>query len=134
MRPVFLIACSGRKLEHAAPARELYQGQAFKFALKAAERTGAEAFILSALHGVVRLDQVLEPYNCTLADMDAAGRASWAYWTHEALKLLIEPGQRVVVLAGANYAAACGGFNAEFPLKGLGIGQQLKALKHFEEV
>ena len=131
MRPIYLIACSGKKLDRAAPARDLYQGQAFKFSLAAAERVGADAVILSALHGLVELDQVLEPYNCTLADMDKAGRAQWAYWTNKALQNRIAPSQRVVVLAGSNYAAACGGFNAELPLRGQGIGQQLKTLKHF---
>ena len=36
----------------------------------------------------------------------------------------------MIVLAGANYAAACARLpRAEYPLAGLGIGQQLAALK-----
>jgi hypothetical protein len=37
------------------------------------------------------------------------------------------------VLAGANYAAACINLDAAYPLAGLGIGQQLAALKNYNK-
>lgn len=125
-RPLYLIACSATKLDHAAPARELYTGQAFRFAMAAA--ADGEVFILSALHGLVHPSQVIEPYNVTLSELPAAERAAWCARVAEQL----EPyaGRRVIVLAGANYAAACAQLpRAEYPLAGLGIGQQLAALK-----
>ena len=42
MKPLYLIACSNKKLDRPAQASELYQGQAFKFAMRVAERAGAE--------------------------------------------------------------------------------------------
>lgn len=129
-RPLYLIACSAAKLEHAAPARELYTGQAFRFAMAAA--ADGDALILSALHGLVEPSQTLEPYNVTLSELPAAERAAWAARVAEQL----EPyaGRRVIVLAGANYAAACAQLpRAEYPLAGLGIGQQLAKLKSMGE-
>jgi len=70
-RPLYLIACSGSKLETHAKARDLYTGQAFRFAMTAAERAGADVLILSALHGVVDPEAWLTPYNVTLSDMSA---------------------------------------------------------------
>ena len=69
-RPLYLIACSATKLDHAAPARELYTGQAFRFAMAAA--ADGDALILSALHGLVHPSQVIEPYNVTLSELPAA--------------------------------------------------------------
>jgi len=46
MKPLYLIACSNAKLGHLAPAAQLYQGQAFKLAMAAAERAGAKVIIL----------------------------------------------------------------------------------------
>lgn len=73
-----VVPCGAAKLDLAAPARVLYTGSAFQHALRAAEGEAAaterdlgvetEVLILSALHGLVRLDQVLEPYNVKMGD------------------------------------------------------------------
>jgi hypothetical protein len=128
-RPLYLIACSGSKLETHAKARDLYTGQAFRFAMTAAERAGADVLILSALHGAVDPDAWLTPYNVTLSNMSTTDRANWAART--AAELEPHRGRDIVVLAGQHYAAALEGFpNVSRPLAGLGIGQQLAALKH----
>jgi len=63
-----VVPCSGAKLDHAAPARELYTGTMTQHTLAAALHEVAQldqparVLILSALHGLVELDQVLEPY------------------------------------------------------------------------
>jgi len=65
--PVFIVPCGNEKLPRAAPARDLYTGSQFAYvfprAAAAARRTGGEVFILSALHGLVEPDRVIEPYN-----------------------------------------------------------------------
>ena len=130
--PLYLVACSGSKLETHAKARDLYTGQAFRFAMQAAERARADVLILSALHGVVDPDAWLTPYNVTLNDMTAAERATWA--TRTAAELEPHRHREIVVLAGQHYAAAVEGFpNVTRPLAGLGIGQQLAALKTLNE-
>ena len=70
--PVFIVPCGNAKLPHAAPARDLYTGAQFRYVFPladaAARRTGGEVFILSALHGLVEPDRVLEPYNKKMGD------------------------------------------------------------------
>lgn len=77
-RPLVVIPCGGSKRKHAAPARELYTGQQFTLALDAAQALaakmgGADVRVLSAEHGLVELDQVLEPYDHKLSRTDLAG-------------------------------------------------------------
>ena len=128
MKPLYLIACSGAKLDRAAPAAELYQGQAFRLAMQAAERAGADVVILSALHGAVSPTRQLQPYNRALTDMSTHQRRVWAAMTEQQLQQ--HKGRAITVLAGKHYAAAVESWpNVSRPLAGLGIGQQLAALK-----
>jgi cytoplasmic iron level regulating protein YaaA (DUF328/UPF0246 family) len=134
MKPLYLIACSNKKLDRPAQASELYQGQAFKFAMRVAERAGAEVIILSASYGILFPEEVIEPYNHALCNMTKAGRAKWARQTRDLLKTVNAYDREITVLAGALYASAVEGFpNVRLPLKGLGIGQQLQTLKHLGE-
>lgn len=78
MTTYFVVPCGAAKLGSAAPARLLYTGSAFRHALAAAEGEAAaterdmgvetEVLILSALHGLVRLDEVIEPYDVKMGD------------------------------------------------------------------
>lgn len=66
---IFIIPCSGPKLGHEAPAAELYTGTLFLSCLRAARaqlEDGDTIYVLSALHGLVTLDQMLAPYECTI--------------------------------------------------------------------
>jgi len=129
MKPLYLIACSAAKLDRNAPAAQLYQGQAFKLAMAAAERAGADVIILSALHGALFPDLTIDPYNLTLSAMTAQQRRQWAANVRHALSEY--NGREIVVLAGKHYAAAVDTFpNVSRPLAGQGIGQQLHTLKH----
>lgn len=128
MKPLYLIACSGAKLGRIAPAAELYTGQAFRLAMAAAERAGADVIILSALHGAVSPTRQLQPYNRALTDMSTHQRRAWAAMTEQQLQQ--HKGRAITVLAGKHYAAAVESWpNVSRPLAGLGIGQQLAALK-----
>ena len=63
-----VIACSKGKLDHPAKAVELYTGSLFRSALPAARSLVDDEHIriCSAKHGLVRLDEVLEPYDTWL--------------------------------------------------------------------
>jgi cytoplasmic iron level regulating protein YaaA (DUF328/UPF0246 family) len=65
MKRIVIIPCGGAKLTEPAPAAELYTGSMFKDTLRTAlTMTDPEnVLILSALHGLVTLDTVLEPYD-----------------------------------------------------------------------
>lgn len=74
MKRVLLIPCVGPKLEVRAAARDLYQGPLFSACLAYRDAIKPDGtHILSALHGLVDLDQQLDPYNVTLSKLDASG-------------------------------------------------------------
>ena len=128
MKPLYLIACSAAKLGHAAPAAQLYTGQAFRLAMAAAERAGADVISLSALHGAVSPTRELQPYDRALCDMNTQQRKVWAGMVAQQLQQ--HKDRSITVLAGKHYAAAVDDWpNVTRPLAGLGIGQQLAALK-----
>jgi hypothetical protein len=75
-----LVGCGKRKLRHAAPAQELYVGPLFRGRRAYVDRTCSRWFILSAKHGLVDPEQVLEPYDMTLDDASAEERRRWSRW------------------------------------------------------
>jgi hypothetical protein len=132
---IYFIACSATKLDRAAPACDLYQGQAFKAARKLAEKHSAEYWILSAKHGLIHPDTVTEPYNDYLGAMTKAQRTQWGAMVCEQIKAAGLTSRAAVILAGKHYAAPISHlFPAlDLPLAGLGIGQQLSKLKQFNQ-
>jgi hypothetical protein len=73
-----IIPCGGAKLDTAAPARDIYTGSMFRDALGTAlELVDAEhVLILSALHGLVTLDTVIEPYDLKMGRNGSISQAS----------------------------------------------------------
>ncbi len=73
--PAVVIPCCANKTAGAAPAEKLYDSDHFRFTLRAAqaraEVIGARVWVLSARHGLVPLDRVIEPYDVTFGDPDA---------------------------------------------------------------
>lgn len=125
---VALIGCGKAKLPHAARAEELYTGPLFRAALDFARRECSAAFVLSAAHGVVQLDQELEPYDRTMADLTPAERVAWGRRVGEQLDQLLPADAVVVALAGAPYLAPIDLPRDVYwtePLRGLGQGERL---------
>lgn len=131
---VILIACSGSKLDHPAPAKELYTGELFKKSKAYAEQTGRPYFILSACHGLVKPNQEIAPYNFTLKKQRQREREGWATRVASSIVWEVPAGSTITILAGNDYAEPLEsiltrqGFTINRPLKGLGIGQQQQKL------
>jgi len=127
--PVVIISCGALKLPHPAPAAELYVGQHFRAQLTAARALTPDArvFILSARYGLVRLADVIAPYDLTIGQ---PGAICAAHITEQARHMRLDHERRVIVLAPARYAALCRRTwpALETPLAGLGIGYQRAAL------
>ena len=81
-----LISCVGQKTAHPAPAKDLYRSDWFIKARKYAENKGARWAILSAEHGLLMPDQVVDPYEKTLNTMCIADREVWAEKTVRQIK------------------------------------------------
>jgi hypothetical protein len=78
-KEVIVIPCGGSKVDHAAKARDLYTGSAFRETLAAAiSEVGANnVFILSAKYGLVTLEAELEPYDVKMGDKGAIDKDAW---------------------------------------------------------
>lgn len=129
-----LIACCNQKLDHAAQAADLYQSPLFKKALAWAQKNCEQTFILSAKHGLVTLDQVIDPYDLTLTKMPAYSRLQWAQATYAQMGHIIQHATEVTFLAGHYYVEHLAEWllrddiPVSVPMQGLGIGYQLQWL------
>jgi len=65
-RIAVIVACSKQKLDHKAPASELYQGDMFKKSKLIAIKLHADFFIVSAKHGLIMGSKIIEPYNTVI--------------------------------------------------------------------
>lgn len=132
---VVLISCSKSKLSHRAPARELYTGQLFKKAVAWAERRGHQWFVISALQGLVKPDQQLDPYNFTIKDRHGAReREGWAHIVASQLGSHAPKGSHAVLMMPTLYRTFLErelqrhSITYENPVSGMAIGQQMKWL------
>lgn len=111
----------------------MYRSPLFKAAWRWALLSCDRAMVLSAKHGLLAGDAVIEPYNEALP-RDAAGRGLWgrrvAVQLDEAFPDLET---ELVVLAGEKYADAIEPLDRDWhwqePLRGLQIGERLAWLK-----
>ena len=130
---VVLLSCVSMKLPHKAKARDLYVSPLFRLGLKYAESLRPDRiFILSAEYGLVDLEKEIEPYNKTLNTMPATEVLSWAGRVLLQLKNSTDlENDEFVFLAGERYRKHLVPHIARYsvPMKGLGIGKQLKYLK-----
>lgn len=123
--PFHLVSCVSQKLTQPAPARDLYCSRWFRLVRKIIEHRGESWAILSAKHGLVMPETVIEPYDETLGKRSRIEREQWA----EGICVAIPPADRFVIWAGENYFEFLAPMlGAELPLKGMGIGQQLSYL------
>lgn len=130
-----LVSCCGEKLEGKHKAEDLYQSQLFKAAAAWAKANGKEWAILSAKHGLVWPDEVIESYDVELSTPKSRSPHIKPLYYKNVIKKIRDYKNRVscpkiAVLAGKHYLEP---FRydprARFPLAGKGIGQRLQFLK-----
>ena len=89
-------------------------------------------FILSAKHGLLALEDEIEPYDVTLNMMGANERKAWANKVIDQLQVHADlQHDHFIILAGERYRQYLPPHLASYavPLKGLPIGKQLQYLK-----
>lgn len=130
---IALIGCGKQKAATTCAARAMYRSQqaSLRWALLHCDRV----LVLSAKHGLVGLDDVLEPYDETLprakADREALGSRVGA----QIVAAVGEVDATLVCLAGEKYADAISfdkpewEYHWEEPLRGMEIGQRLAWFK-----
>ena len=126
-----LVGCASQKLRRPAPARDLYVSQLFRKASAYAELTCDRWYVLSAKHGLVHPDTIIEPYDMRLGTNDRTSPPihTWAAGVRAQLdtELAGLGDVTLVALAGEQYRTVLLGsrWPSVVPMKGLGIGQQL---------
>ena len=139
VKTVYLVSCVSRKRDHRLAAKDLYISDWFVKARAYVEQAGDEWFILSAEHGLVSPEAVIDPYERTLNTMRIADRRAWGSKVLKQLLLKLRGGDRVVILAGARYREFlvdgiwAKGLAVDIPLEGMRIGEQLRWLKRNTE-
>ena len=103
MQTIYLIACCKTKGAAAMPARDLYQSDLFVTSVQFAEAAGSAWYVLSAAHGLVHPDTVIEPYDKTLADLLPSERRAWARRVIAQLDATVPHGVLTIFLAGRLY-------------------------------
>ena len=103
---VAIIGCSAIKAPRPAPAREFYRSPLFKAALAYAETRTQRVAIVSAKHGAVKLEQVVEPYNLKLTELRKREREDWGARTVDDLATWFKPAPVFLLLCGDVYADA----------------------------
>ena len=130
---IVLISCVSQKLPKRAKVRDLYVSTLFKLNLKYAEMLKPDAiYVLSAKHGLLSLEDEIDPYEVTLNNMKSADIRRWAENVMEQLNSQVNlDNTTVVFLAGDKYRRYLFPHipSYEIPLQGLRIGEQLQRLK-----
>jgi hypothetical protein len=134
-----LVGCVKEKLARAAPAGSLYTSALFRGRRHYVERSCDAWFILSALHGLVRPEQIVAPYDVTLTAQGRRERRQWSAQVIHQLQLEIVGGLAANVFeihAGKDYrdfglseALKSSGASVDIPTLGLSQGQQLRFYK-----
>lgn len=133
MKKIVLVSCASKKRAVKSRAAELYISDLFKLSLQYARKLKPDAiFILSAKHGLLALDDEIEPYNVTLNKMRIDERKLWADRVIEQLQLHTDlQHDYFIVLAGESYCKYLLPRLKlyETPLKGLNIFKRVPYLK-----
>lgn len=130
---VVLVGCVKSKLSHAAPAKDLYISPLFRKERAYAETAGERWFILSAEHGLVAPDEILQPYELRLSTTPARYRRDWGDKVVQQLQDVAGPlrGKTIEAHAGSAYidpiraGVIRAGAHLVEPLAGLTLGQRL---------
>lgn len=135
---VGLVGCVKSKLLQPARAKDLYTSALFRGRRSYVEESCDRWFILSAAHGVVDPEAVLEPYDRTLKHAPIAERRRWAAKVLGMLETQLGDFGPLVfeIHAGAEYrdhgltaGLIAQGAQVEVPAAGLPIGRQLSYYK-----
>lgn len=133
-RPLCLVACGGAKRQHPAQAGALYIGAYFTACLKTAYRLTEPDMIriLSAKHGLLRLTDIIAPYNLRLGNV---GAIDGVKLRAQACHANLLDHSSVVILGGRDYVALARTVwpQAQAPIAGLALGFAMRRLKEMRE-
>lgn len=130
---IVFISCVKRKRDVSCKAGEMYVSALFKYSYEYAKSLNPNhIYILSALYGLLELDDWISPYDKTLLKMKKEERDKWSAMVHDQMvKKGIDFSEEAVFCCGERYREGVAKYfkNCKFPTKGLAYGKCLKFLK-----
>jgi len=114
-KQLYIVACVATKPPHRAAACDLYRSDWFVKARAYVEQRRAPWLILSALHGLIDPNAMIDPYELTLNNLSTADRHMWGCMMAQQLGSVSATYRScdIVLFAG----------RASVPMEGLGIGE-----------
>lgn len=136
MTKIALIGCTSRKQDYKCPAIEMYtKSNYFNLKLDYCKKINVDKiYILSAKYGLLEPEEIIEPYNVHLKETSKDYRLTWSENVLKDLKDKTDlESDEFIILAGNDYMKYLLEHipNHYNPVKGLGIGQQMKFFKEF---
>ncbi|WP_375461027.1 DUF6884 domain-containing protein [uncultured Enterovirga sp.] len=136
---VAVVSCGRQKSQAADQAQYLYTSSLFRNNLLLARELSAKQFIMSAHHGLLLPNQVIEPYDVALSNLPLEARIEWG--ERVAAQLIQRTEGRIIVsLAGMGYNRfidpalhACGR-ELISPFSGLGLGRRQAFAKRLTRI
>lgn len=137
-RRIGLVGCVKEKATRPAKAQDLYTSTLFRGRRRFVESSCGQWWILSALHGLLHPDDVLEPYDVTLKSMPVAQRRRWSAHVLRSIddRIHLRHGDVIELHCGAEYrdfglveGLKHRGVVLENPTQGMPIGKQLSFYK-----
>jgi cytoplasmic iron level regulating protein YaaA (DUF328/UPF0246 family) len=131
---IALVACVKSKRSAASTAKDLYISPLFRGMRAYAEANSDAWFILSAQHGLLHPERVIDPYERTLNTMGVVDRRRWSEQVKRELAAVLSPNAEIVILAGERYREdlipflKSRGHNVVITFEGLPLGHQLRRL------
>jgi cytoplasmic iron level regulating protein YaaA (DUF328/UPF0246 family) len=102
-KKIAFIACSKKKSNVRAKAKNIYQGQLFKKALLYCSFFYDQIYILSAKYGLLSLDDIIDPYEETLNTKTEKQKREWADKVKKQMQQKEIEYELVDIFAGKNY-------------------------------
>ncbi|SDK38577.1 DUF6884 domain-containing protein [Bradyrhizobium ottawaense] len=139
---VAFVSCVKTKANRPMPAKDFYLSPWFRLARRYVEKNAHRWYILSAAHGCIHPEDIIDPYDVTLNGASAADRGYWAVVVRDQFDKLGPnlSGERAIIFAGLNYrrdliSPLLRTFDeVQVPMEGLKMGQQLSWLtKHNDQ-
>jgi hypothetical protein len=141
MADIALISCTKTKRALPSPAALLYTSTLFNKSLLYALSIARRTYILSAKHGLLNLDDVIDPYDLSIKNLSTRERVEWASKVGNRLQQVIKTNDKVHLLAGREYynpltehlkRTRCSVLS---PLQGLSLGTRVSRLRklNFED-
>lgn len=122
------------KRDSPARAADLYTSALFTKCRRLAETRGDRWYILSAKHGLVPPDRMIEPYEETLNAMPADAQRAWSKRVVSHVLQQVSSGDELTFLAGQRYrenvlpALQGADYRVHVPMEGLGIAANSNGL------